>query len=96
MFLKHLASDSPFPAALALSNILTPYLNPVDFEADNCDRQCFQNFQYATHDFFSTCRPELSSAVKIASLMSAFQQYRNQACCESRHYFYGKPAYLYR
>ena len=62
---------------------MKPYLNPTDFKSDNCDRHCFQNFQYATHDFYSTCRPQLSSKVPMASLMSAFQEYRNQACCES-------------
>lgn len=54
----------------------------MDFKSDNCGRHCFQNFQYATHDFYSTCRAQTSALVPFVSLMSAFQEYRNQACCK--------------
>eukprot|EP01032_Pedospumella_encystans_P012794 gene12794-14773_t len=74
--LKPIGDNAP----VALAAILGPYLEPKSFVADNCDRHCFQNFQYATHDFFSTCRPQLNKKIPIATLQSVFQEYRNQAC----------------
>lgn len=63
--------------------VLAPYLNTTDFSTDTCGRRCYQSYQYATHDFYATCRPQINATViKLASAMSAFQEFRNQACCK--------------
>jgi hypothetical protein len=61
--------------------VLSPYLNPVDFATDTCGRRCYQFYQNASHDFFASCRPQVNASyIKLASAMSSFQEFRNQAC----------------
>lgn len=69
-----------------LSDLLKPYLNASTFGTNVCGRRCYQLYQNASNDFYSSCGSELSSNKSvasnypIASAISIYQGFRNQAC----------------
>lgn len=66
-----------------LQKLLGPYLNATDYATDTCGRTCFQHYQNTTHDFYANCRSQLNATyVPLATAISNFQEYRNQACCK--------------
>lgn len=76
-FLSHITTIG----AAGLQQLIGPYLDPTDFSTDTCGRTCFQNYQNASHAFYSTCRPQLNETlVPLAFAIQNFQEYRNQAC----------------
>lgn len=76
---------------IASGNIVTAmeeYLGQT-FQTTSCGRRCYQNYQYASNDFYQTCYTEIMSNVTvqahypIATKIMNFQQFRNQACGKS-------------
>jgi hypothetical protein len=77
-FSLHTAHPS---GAAGLQILIGPYLNASDYATDTCGRTCFQNYQNATHAFYASCRSQLNASyVPLATAISNFQEYRNQAC----------------
>lgn len=48
-------------------------------------RHCFQNYQFASNDFYYSCGTELSTAhgYNLTTELFIFQTFRNQACCKT-------------
>mmetsp|Transcript_7954 Transcript_7954/g.13202 ORF Transcript_7954/g.13202 Transcript_7954/m.13202 type:complete len:507 (-) Transcript_7954:231-1751(-) len=67
--------------AAGLQQLIGPYLNTSDFDTTTCGRRCYQNYQYASHDFYYSCRQELNATkAPIATALLNYQEFRNQAC----------------
>lgn len=67
----------------SLESILASYL-VTDFDSNSCGRQCYQNYQTASHDFYLSCRLSINSTLlPLASALGNFQEFRNQACGKS-------------
>jgi hypothetical protein len=69
----------------AIGGLIGDHLNLSTYDTNTCKRQCFQNFQYASNDFYLSCASELKNATvaavyPIASLLSIYQPFRDQAC----------------
>ena len=57
----------------------------VDFETNSCHRRCYQDYQYKSNDFYTTCYDEINDAsvaanYTLASQLQNFNFFRNQAC----------------
>ncbi|KAJ1438160.1 hypothetical protein B484DRAFT_444794 [Ochromonadaceae sp. CCMP2298] len=67
-----------------LQSIIGPYLAADTFQENTCGRTCYQNFQYASHDFFYHCSADVNKTLSpVAAAMSVFQEFRNQACSKN-------------
>lgn len=66
-----------------LKALIGPYLNASTFAENSCGRTCFQKYQNASHAFYQSCRPQMNATyIPLATAISSFQEYRNQACCK--------------
>eukprot|EP01036_Dinobryon_divergens_P028828 gene28828-37835_t len=65
-----------------LTTIVSNYLNPSTFQTNACGRRCFQNYQFASNDFYYSCGTQLSAAhgYNVTTELFMFQTFRNQAC----------------
>lgn len=62
------------------NSLLEGYLGG-NFAENSCGRHCYQNYQYASHDFYYNCRSQLNpDKIKIGTGLSLYQEFRNQAC----------------
>lgn len=62
------------------TSLLEGYLGG-NFSENSCGRHCYQNYQYASHDFYYNCRSELNpDKIKLGAGLSLYQEFRNQAC----------------
>lgn len=68
--------------------LIGPYLNATTFSENTCGRNCYQNYQNASHEFYKSCRPQMNATlVPLAFAISNFQEFRNQACCKFKFIF---------
>lgn len=79
------AQDLALQQQVFIENIIGNLLNFTTYETNVCGRHCFQNYQYASNDFYQSCSNELANKTvakdyPILGLLSVYQPFRDQAC----------------